>query len=137
MEYVPCAITTDASQRPGGMAANQRLSIVQHRFQGCECPRISQIAQGHGDIAQQASTFGAGDRAATEPGAKVVLGEAEQWHQLGGGEASSWEKGRIGRHGGLTIPRTYRLADIAPENVRPHQGPELVRNGAAQLNGQI
>ena len=77
MKYVPCTITTDASQRPGGMTANQRLSIVQHHLQGCECPRIPQIAEGHGDIAQQASTFSAGDRTATEPGAKVVLGEAQ------------------------------------------------------------
>src|SRR5688500_15500931 len=137
MEHAPCAITADASQGPGSMAANQRLGIVEHRLQGCECPRIPQIAEGHGDIAQQASTLGASDRTAMESGAKVVLREAEQWHQLRGGESSAREKGGIGCHWGLAIPWTYGLADITPEDVCPHQGPELARNRAAQLNGQI
>src|SRR5512132_3870017 len=131
LQCASCATATEASQRPGGMAAHQRFSLMQRHFQGWQRPQISQISQGHSDVAQQASPFGAGDGTAAEPGEKLLIREAKQRHELGGGEASAWQKCWFRRLWCLAIPWTNRLTDVTPEDVCSQQGSEVAGDRAA------
>ena len=69
----PSGSAADAPQSPGGVTAYQRLRIAEGGFQGWYGAWISEIAQGDGDIAQQAPPFGAFYGAVTKLHAKRVL----------------------------------------------------------------
>ena len=82
LQRVDRGLGTYLAQRPRGMAAHQRLGIVEcinqprHRF------LRFQIAERDGDIAQEASTFGASDRTTAKALAEIGVGQRQQRDQL-------------------------------------------------------
>ncbi len=46
-------------------------------------------------------------------------------------------EGSVGGRWGAAVPRAHILADVAPEDVRPHGGAFPFRNAAAQFDGEV
>lgn len=74
-KHLKAIFTTDFTQCPGCMLADQRLWIVDGQFQSGDGGRIALITQSHRDVAQVAATLGAFHWIALEFSVERLRGE--------------------------------------------------------------
>ena len=72
---------TDTTERPGRVAADQRLGVSQQADQGWHECRVAGIARGDTRVAHQAAALGAQHRCPAKPGAKAGVVQGQQFGQ--------------------------------------------------------
>jgi hypothetical protein len=65
----------DLAERPGGVAADERVGIVERAGQGRNGGRIAQVAQGNADVAEEAGAAGSFEGRVRESLVERVLGQ--------------------------------------------------------------
>jgi hypothetical protein len=109
--------SSDLVQRPGGVAANQWLRVVQSPDQAGHSRRVTPIAECDADVAQQAATPGALHRRATEALSKAGIVEGEQVQQARRKVVCPMLKGlQPGWPAKAPVVRTHVLAQVAAED---------------------
>ncbi len=72
---LPCSHST---QCPGGMAAYQRIIVVESSLESCERRGVAPIAEGDGDVAQESGALAAGERCVAVTIGELILTDAHQ-----------------------------------------------------------
>lgn len=123
--------------RPAGMLGNSGVFIMTQLLQHGQEALIAAIGHGDGHVSAKTAELGALHWRGAEDFAELFQAEVCQPFKIRIDQVGTWLKFR--RFGGrsLLVPGTYILADIATEDLPPHVRAELLRNRAAQLDGQV
>src|SRR6266705_3202821 len=125
-------------KRPGDVLAHQRRRVLRARTQRRDhALLLGCIAESHGEIARPALVADSQDRAACHALAELALGPSEKLDELGAVQAVADPEVRLRRDLRVAVPGADELAVVAAEDAVADERPELQRNAAFQLDGQV
>src|SRR5260221_2157355 len=99
--------------------------------------RRGRIAQSHGEVAQPALVADAPDRRALQALVELGLRPGKELDQSGAVEAVAHLEIGLGARLCEAVPRAYQLAVVAAIDAVADQRPQLLRDGALELDGEI
>ena len=132
-------VPPEPSQRPGGVPTHERARVAGERpAERRDGLGIAGVAQRDGGVAGQPDAAHPSESAALDQPAMRGGALLEQLDQIRGFErrpsgelwSSRWNRGR-------GVEGTHVLADVAAEDVRCRRAPQLARDGAGQLDGEV
>src|SRR5438105_4281193 len=126
-------MAADLAEGPGGMAADERLRIVEGGGERGDAARVAMVAEGDGGVAEDPAPLRAKERRAFEAAAERRVVEREEigerrGHVVVGGGTEGFPSRRL-RNG---VPRAHVLADIAAEDPASDGAPQVARNRATE-----
>src|SRR2546426_2775029 len=123
----------DLRNRPAGMFADQRLGVTRSSFQARQCGAITHVAQGHADISQEPTAFGAKHGRVGEAFPEHGIIEGEKFNEVRRSEIGAKMLFHKAAFVGKSIPWANGEAIIAAIDAISNAGAKLLRDWSFEL----
>jgi len=122
---------------PGSVAPDEGLGVGDGGGKPGDSRRVTQVAERHADIPEEAPALGPGDGAVPELHPELLLRQGQEGEEIRRVQPLPREEAGFGGNRGLRVVGADLLADVAAEDVDAHQRPEVARDGPLEFNGQV